>query len=173
MYKLSQKPFISTSRKEERLDKLAQELKEGNFDILLSVLTGSYMFTADISRRIASPDLQINFIKASSYGNSTESSGKITISGLESINIEGKNVLLIDDILDSGNTMKFLVEELKARKCKSVKTCVLLNKESRRSVDIHADYVGFEIEDKFVVGYGLDFAEKYRTLPEIWTLSEE
>ena len=172
MYKLSKEPLLSVTQIESRLDSLAQELKACEFDVILSALTGSYIFTADISRRIANPKLQIAFIKASSYGDSTQSNGKVKISRLGDIDIKDKRVLLIDDILDTGNTMKSLVESLAELKPASIKTCVLLNKESRRVVDCHADFVGFEIENKFVVGYGLDYANEYRTLPEIWTLEE-
>lgn len=172
MYKLSKAPLLSATQIDKRVESLALELKACDFDVILSALTGSYMFTADISRRMARPDLKIAFIRASSYGNQTESSGKVKISGLETKDIKGKHVLIIDDILDTGNTMLALIQAIKEYSPESVKTCVLLNKESRRVVDCHADFVGFEIEDKFVVGYGLDFAGDYRTLPEIWTLEE-
>ena len=172
LYKLSNTPLISAQQISNRLESLAQELKACDFDVILSALTGSYMFTADISRRIAKPDLKISFIKASSYGNSTQSSGKVQISGLEKLDIKGMRVLLVDDILDTGNTMFSLVQAIAEYSPASIKTCVLLNKESRRTVDYHADFVGFEIEDKFVVGYGLDYADEYRTLPEIWTLEK-
>ena len=172
MYKLSKEPLISAMEIDKRLETLAAEIKVAGFDVILSVLTGSYIFTADLSRRLAESNLEIAFIKASSYGNSTESTGTVQISGLEKLDINGKRVLLIDDILDTGNTMKAIVQALSEMSPSSLKTCVLLNKESRRVVDYHADFVGFEIEDKFVVGYGLDYANKYRTLPEIWTLEE-
>ena len=172
MYQLSKAPLLNAQQIDKRLESLAQELSACDFDIILSVLTGSYIFTADISRRIARPNLQIAFIKASSYGNSTESKGKVQISGIEKIEIKNKRVLIIDDILDTGNTMHALVKALTELSPASIKTCVLLNKESRRTVDYHADFVGFDIENKFVVGYGLDYANDYRTLPEIWTLEE-
>ena len=172
MYQLSKAPLLNAQQIDKRLESLAQELSACDFDIILSVLTGSYIFTADISRRIARPNLQIAFIKASSYGNSTESQGKVQISGIEKIEIKNKRVLIIDDILDTGNTMHALVKALTELSPASIKTCVLLNKESRRTVDYHADFVGFDIENKFVVGYGLDYANDYRTLPEIWTLEE-
>jgi hypoxanthine phosphoribosyltransferase len=172
MFKLSKAPLISAQQIDKRLESLALELKAFDFDVILSALTGSYTFAADISRRIANPKLQIAFIKASSYGDSTESNGKVKISGLGDIDIKDKRVLVIDDILDTGNTMKSLVEALAELGPASIKMCVLLNKESRRVVDCHADFVGFEIENKFVVGYGLDYANDYRTLPEIWTLEE-
>lgn len=172
MYKLPSAPLITAQQIDKRLESLAQELKACDFDVILSALTGSYMFTADLSRRIATPKLRIAFIKASSYGESDKPNAKVHISGLESLDIKGKRVLLIDDILDTGNTMKSLVEALADYKPASITTCVLLNKESRRTVDFHANYVGFEIEDKFVVGYGLDYANDYRTFPEVWALEE-
>ena len=116
------------------------------------------MFTADLSR--------------SSYGESDKPNASAHISGLEGLDIKGKRVLLIDDILDTGNTMYSLVKALADYSPASITTCVLLNKESRRTVDFHADYIGFEIEDKFVVGYGLDYANTYRTYPEVWALEE-
>ena len=172
MFKLSNAPLINAQQIDKCLESLAQELKASDFDVILSALTGSYIFTADISRRIAKPNLQIAFIKASSYGDSTESQGKVKISGIENLDIKGKRILIVDDILDTGNTMFSIVKTLTGLGPASIKTCVLLNKESRRTVDYHADFVGFEIENKFVVGYGLDYANDYRTLPEIWTLEE-
>jgi hypoxanthine phosphoribosyltransferase len=172
MYRLPSTPLISVQQINARLESLASELKAYDFDVILSALTGSYIFTADLSRRIATTKLRIAFIKASSYGESDKPNAKVHISGLESLDIKGKRVLLIDDILDTGNTMKSLVEALADYKPASITTCVLLNKESRRTVDFHADYVGFEIEDKFVVGYGLDYANDYRTFPEVWALEE-
>jgi len=172
MYKLSNAPLIPAQQIDKRLESLASEMKACDFDIILSALTGSYIFAADLSRKIASPKLQVAFIKASSYGESVVSSGNVRISGLEKIEIANKRVLLVDDILDTGRTMNALVQTLAELGPASIKTCVLLNKESRRTVDCHADFVGFEIENKFVVGYGLDYADDYRTLPDIWTLEE-
>ena len=169
MYKLPSAPLITAQEINARLDSLASELKAFDFDVILSALTGSYMFTADLSRRIATPKLRIAFIKASSYGESDKPNANVHISGLEGLDIKGKRVLLIDDILD---TMYSLVKALADYSPASITTCVLLNKESRRIVDFHADYVGFEIEDKFVVGYGLDYANTYRTYPEVWALEK-
>ena len=172
MYKLSEKPLISRQQIEERLDSLAEELRGENFDYIVSTLTVGFMFTADICSRIACHKLKIAFIKASSYGNGTESSGNVKLSGLESIDISGKNVLVIDDILDSGRTMLGITVALRALGPSKVKTCVLLDKPARRAVEIQADYVGFSIENEFVVGYGLDYANEFRTYPEIWTVRE-
>ena len=169
MYSLSEKPLISRQQIDERLESLAEEIRGEDFDIILSALTGGFIFTADLCRRIACPKLQIAFIKASSYGNGMESSGKVQISGLESLDIKGKAVLVIDDILDSGRTMLGIKEALGPSK---VKTCVLLDKPARRAVNIEADYVGFSIGNEFVVGYGLDYANEFRTYPEIWTMRE-
>ena len=172
MYRMSRQPLISKKEIDERLDTLAEELRSENFDIVVSTLLGGFMFTADICRRIAKPELRVAFIKASSYGDGTESSGKVKISGLESLDIAGKNILVIDDILDTGNTMFGIKNALRDMGPNKVKTCVLLNKQARRTADIRADFVGFEVENKFIVGCGLDYAGDYRTLPEIWTLEE-
>ena len=172
MYKLSEKPLISRQQIEERLDSLAEELRGEHFDYIISTLTGGFMLTADICRRIASQKLKVAFIKASSYGNGTESSGNVKLSGLESIDITGKNVLVIDDILDSGRTMLGITAALRGLGPNKVKTCVLLDKPARRAVEIQADFVGFSIENEFVVGYGLDYANEFRTYPEIWTVRE-
>lgn len=172
MYKMSKAPLLTAVQIQERIEALAAQIAPCDFDVILSVLTGGFMFTTDLCRHIATPKLQVAFIKASSYGNSTESSGELKISGLEHLNIRGKKVLVIDDILDSGNTMKELVHKLADFGAKELKTCVLLNKPARRAVDFNVDFVGFDIENKFVVGYGLDYANDYRTLPEIWTLEE-
>ena len=172
MYRMSRQPLISKKEIDERLDTLAEELRSENFDIVVSTLLGGFIFTADICRRIAKPELKVAFIKASSFGDGTESSGKVKISGLESLNIAGKNILVIDDILDTGNTMLGITNALRDMGPNKVKTCVLLNKQARRTADIRADFVGFEVENKFIVGCGLDYAGDYRTLPEIWTLEE-
>ena len=173
MYRMSKIPLISSKEIQARIQTLAKEISETfEFDIVLSVLTGACMFTTDLVRAMARPSLRIAFIKASSYGSGTTSCGKPSVTGLDRIEIKGKRVLLIDDILDTGHTMNALASILKEKGVADLRTCVLLNKEGRRSVDIHADFVGFEIENEFVVGYGLDFDDDYRTLPEIWTLEE-
>ena len=172
MYKMSDKPLISKSEIDERLETLTEQLRKEDFDIVISTLTGGFMFTADICRRIAKPELKVVFIKASSYGDGMESSGKVKISGLESLDIAGKNVLVTDDILDTGNTMFGIMNTLRDLGPKKIKTCVFLDKPARRTANIEADFVGFKIENKFVVGYGLDFAGNYRTFPEIWTMEE-
>jgi len=117
--------------------------------------------------------VEMNFMSVSSYGNSTQSQGYVRIEYDIQTNIEGKHVLIVEDIIDSGNTLSKLIPLLKTRKPASIKTCCLLDKKSRRTVDIDADYVGFEVPDVFIVGYGLDYAGKYRNLRYIATLKPE
>ena len=179
MYRMSEKPLIGAEEIRERIVRLAREIDAVyDYDILLSALTGAYMFTADLSRELAKiqgPRAQrkkVAFIKASSYGMSTESSGKLQVYGLDKVDLKGKRVLMVDDIADSGKTLLGLLDLLREMGAKDVRTCVLLNKQERREVDVAANFVGFEIANEFVVGYGLDYADDYRTLPEIWTLQE-
>jgi hypoxanthine phosphoribosyltransferase len=176
---MSEKPLISADEIRERMVTLAREVASAyDYDILLSALTGAYMFTADLARELSKVQgpkaiqKKVAFIKASSYGDSMKSSGELQVRGLEKIDIKGKKILMVDDIADTGTTLLGLVNLLRNAGAKEIRTCVLLNKQERREVDIKADFVGFEIENEFVVGYGLDFAEDYRTLPEIWTLQE-
>lgn len=180
MYKMSKTPLILSSAIQERIKALANEIDSVyDYDILISALTGAYMFTADLSRAIAELqqerafNKQVAFIKASSYGNGTKSSGDLKVTGLENVHVFDKKVLLVDDIADSGMTLLNVWSMLKAAGAKEVRTCVLLNKQERREVDFKVDFVGFEIENEFVVGYGLDYADSYRTLPDIWTLQEQ
>jgi len=173
MYKMSAKPMISATQIQIRVQDIAAEINNSfEFDIVLSALTGAFMFTTDLCRAMANFKHRIAFIKASSYGSGTESSGKLKVTGIDGIDIKGKRVLIVDDILDTGRTMYTLVSMLKEAGATDIRTCVLMNKEARRAVDFHADYVGFEIENQFVVGYGLDYDQDYRTLPEVWTLEE-
>ena len=179
MYRMSENPLISADEIRERVATLAREIVGVyDYDILLSALTGAYMFTADLSRELAkvqgakAAQKKIGFIKASSYGNSTTSSGKLQVRGLDKFDLKDKKVLMVDDIADTGTTLLGLVNLLRESGAQEVRTCVLLNKQERLEVKITADFVGFEIANEFVVGYGLDYAEKYRSLPEIWTLQE-
>lgn len=137
--------------------------------VLLGVLKGSFLFMSDLSRAIDLP-LQVDFIGLSSYGEATESSGVVKITGDLSRPIEHKHVLVVEDIVDTGLTMRYLLDNLATRHPASVKLCALLHKPSRARTRIPLDYLGFEIEDRFVVGYGLDAAEKYRNVPFIGTI---
>ena len=144
---------------------------EGEEVILLGTLKGSVLWLADIMK-YTTVDTRIDFITASSYGSSTSSSGVVKITYEPRINMYNKHVLVIEDIIDTGNTLKYLTAKLQERGPKSVRICTLLNKESRRVADLHADYVGFEVDDLFVIGYGLDYDQKYRGLPYISYLDE-
>lgn len=139
---------------------------EGEDVLLLGTLKGSVMWLTDIMK-YTKIDTTLDFITASSYGSSTTSSGVVKITYEPQTNMYNKNVIIIEDIVDSGNTLMFLKEKLMERGPKSLKVCTMLNKESRRTADMHADYVGFEIEDLFIVGYGLDYDQKFRDLPYI------
>ena len=134
-----------------------------------SVLRGSYIFMADLTRAIQLP-ITVDFMAVSSYGSGTVSSGQGEIKKDLSDSIEGKDLIIVEDILDSGNTLYYLMDVLRARKPASIRICTLLDKPERRSKPIAADYVGFSIPDAFVVGYGLDYDEKYRNLPYIGIL---
>jgi len=137
--------------------------------VLLGVLKGSYIFISDLARAIDLP-LTIDFIGLSSYGEATESSGVVKITGDLAKPIERKHVLIVEDIVDTGLTMRYLLDNLATRRPASVKLCTLLLKPSRARTRIPIDYLGFEVEDRFVVGYGLDAADKYRNVPFIGVL---
>ena len=144
---------------------------EGQDVIFLCTLKGSILWLADIMK-YTTVDSVVEFISASSYGASTSSSGVVKITYDPTINMYNKHILIIEDIIDTGNTLKFLTQKLAERGPKSIKVCSMLNKESRRIADFHADYVGFEIDDLFVIGYGLDFDQRFRGLPYISYLNE-
>lgn len=145
---------------------------EGKNLMLVSVLKGSVVFMADLMRAITIP-VTIDFMSVSSYGSGTKSTGVVKIIKDLDVNLEGKDLLLVEDILDSGNTLFYLKNMLMGRHPNSIRIATLLDKPERRTADIHADYSGFQIPDKFVVGYGLDYDEKYRNFPEIGVLKPE
>jgi hypoxanthine phosphoribosyltransferase len=137
--------------------------------LMISVLKGSVVFMSDLMRAITT-DVSIDFMSASSYGSGTASSGAVKIIKDLDIPLGGRDILLVEDILDSGRTLSYVLELLKVRNPLSVRICTLLDKPDRREVDIEPDYTGFVIPNKFIVGYGLDYAEKYRNLPMICVL---
>ena len=141
---------------------------EGRELVVVSLLNGTVMFLADLIRHLSLP-LRLDFIGVSSYGAGTESGDLVFTKELR-LDVRGRDVLLVDDILDTGKTLYRVLGKLRALKPRRIKTCVLLNKAARRVEDVEADYVGFEIPDFFVVGYGLDFAERYRNLPFVGVL---
>ncbi|HHQ4187728.1 TPA: hypoxanthine phosphoribosyltransferase [Clostridium perfringens] len=146
--------------------KITEDYKDKNLYVL-SLLRGSFIFTADLVRAIDTK-AQIGFMTTSSYGHGEESTGIVKVVNDIPDNIEGLNVLIVDDIIDSGITMDFVINHVKSLGAKSVKTCTLLDKPSRRKVDLKPDYCCFEIEDLFVVGYGLNYGDHYRNIPYIF-----
>lgn len=142
------------------------------FPLAIGVLKGALPFMSDLMKKIEAY-IELDFMDVSSYGNATVSSGEVKIVKDLNTSVEGRDILIIEDIIDSGKTLSYLVELLKYRKANSVKIVTLLDKPTGRKVDLKADYVGFEVPDAFVVGYGLDYAEKYRNLPYIGVLKKE
>ncbi|MBS5280830.1 MAG: hypoxanthine phosphoribosyltransferase [Butyricicoccus pullicaecorum] len=142
---------------------------EGKNPLVVSVLKGSYVFMADLTRKITIP-CNVDFMAVSSYGAGTKTTGEVQIIKDIGSKIDGRHLIIVEDILDSGVTLSFLMKILKARGAASIRLCTLLSKPERRKVDVPIDYLGFEIPDAFVVGYGLDYAEKYRNLPYIGIL---
>ena len=154
----------------KRLDELASQIEKdyGNEELVcIGILKGSFPFVWELSKRIKKDNIIFEFMEISSYGNTLETSGKINVKKDLSSEIFGKNVLILEDIIDSGTTLNYLKEYLENKSPKNLKIATLLSKPSRRIVDVPVDYIGFTIEDKFVVGFGLDFEQKYRNLPYI------
>ena len=155
-----------------RVAELAAQIRQdfGGQDLLtVGVLRGAVMFYADLVRELEIP-LNMNFMALSSYGASSKSSGAVRIQYDLEEDITGRNVLVVEDIVDTGLTLQYLTKTLRSRNPATLKTCCLFDKPSRRTVEFHADYVGFEVPDVFIVGYGLDYAEKYRNLKYIGEL---
>ena len=142
---------------------------EGKYPLLIGVLKGATVFMSDLARSIRIP-LELDYISISSYGSSAETSGEVRLVKDLDEAVEDRHVLIVEDIVDTGLTLSYLIRNISARRPKSVKVCALLDKPSRRIQEVQIDYTGFEIPDKFVVGYGLDYAQKYRNLPYICTL---
>ncbi|MGI6264976.1 MAG: hypoxanthine phosphoribosyltransferase [Acutalibacteraceae bacterium] len=155
-----------------RLGKRISEDYKGKNLFMVAALKGAVVFMADLMRAIDVP-CAIDFLSVSSYGNGTSSSGEVRVLKDLDSKLEGKDLLVVEDILDSGVTLSFLLKNLSARNPRSIKLCTLLDKPERRKVDIKPDYVGAQVPDKFIVGYGLDYAEKYRNLSYIGVLKPE
>jgi hypoxanthine phosphoribosyltransferase len=145
---------------------------EGRNPLIICVLKGAFIFMADLVKRITVP-AEIDFMAVSSYGASTKSSGVVKIIKDLDISVEGRNVLIVEDIIDSGLTLSYLIDVLERRNAQSVSVVALFDKPARRTVDLEPDYRGYTLPDEFVVGYGLDYAEKYRNLPFIGILKPE
>ncbi|MCT4507500.1 MAG: hypoxanthine phosphoribosyltransferase [Tepidibacter sp.] len=174
MYKITD-ILISEEEIAKKVYELAKNIEndyKGEEVVFVGILKGACVFISDIIRKIKL-DVKLDFMAVSSYGMSTESSGVVRILKDLDSNIEGKNVIVVEDIIDTGLTLSYLRENLMARNVKSLKICTLLDKPERRKCDIPVDYVGFKIPDKFIVGYGIDCAEKFRNLPYIAIVGKE
>lgn len=160
--------LINNARLEKRIDEMAKEIKkdyEGKEIVFLGILKGSIPFMWELAKRIKG-NIIFEFIEVSSY-EGTESTGNVTLHKDIKNSIEGKDVIIIEDIVDTGRTISFLLEHLKEKKPKSLKIATLLSKPSKRVIELNIDYTGFKIDDKFVLGYGLDYNQNYRNLPYI------
>ncbi len=163
------KVLISREEVDHKIHELGEQISRdyaGKEIHLICVLKGGAFITCELAKSITVP-LSIDFMAVSSYGEDTVSSGRVKIIKDLDDPIEGKNVLIVEDIVDSGNTLSYLLDLLQTRKPNNIRICTLLDKPERRVTDVAVDYIGFQIPDKFVVGYGLDYAQKYRNLPYI------
>lgn len=169
------KKLFSKDEIKDAVKGLASKI-ENDYDdekiVFICLLKGSFMFTSDLIRQIRNPS-RVDFLRASSYGSGTSSRGEVNITKDIEEGIDGENVIIVEDIIDSGLTLARVRDMLQERKPKSLKICALLDKRVRRKVEIEGDYVGFTLEDGFVVGYGIDFAEMYRNLPDIYVVIED
>ena len=170
MMKHSIEVMISEAQIKQKVEELAEKIQQhyqGAENLLMvALLRGSAIFMADLCRAVDLP-MSIDFMTVSSYGNSTQSNRDVKVVQDLAESIEGRDVIIVEDIIDTGNTLSKVVEMLKLREPKSLTLCTLLDKPSRREVDVAVDWIGFSIPDEFVVGYGIDYAQKYRNLPYI------
>jgi len=169
----SVRPLISSADIQQKIREMGKQIRRdfpGEHLILVGVLKGAVLFLADLARQIPG-EVTFDFIAVSSYGKDTKSSGQVKLNNDLDSSIEGKVVIVVEDILDTGLTLQYLLRVLQQRKPKSLKVAALLDKQERRVADVRADYVGFVIPDEFVVGYGLDYAERYRNLPDVGVLT--
>ena len=174
---MSEKITVLVPEKEvdERIEFLGKQISkdyEGRQVHLICILKGGAFFMCELAKRITVP-VSIDYMSVSSYGNRTSSSGVVRIAKDLDESIEGKDVLIVEDIIDSGNTLCYVKNLLKERGCKSTKLCTLFDKPSRREAPVYADYIGYEVANEFIVGYGLDFNERYRNLPYVGVLKPE
>ncbi|CDE72182.1 hypoxanthine phosphoribosyltransferase [Acidaminococcus sp. CAG:917] len=170
-----EKILVSNAEIAKRADEIAAQINadyKGKPILVVGILRGASIFLADIFKRLEG-DVELDFMSLSSYGNGTNSSGEVKMIKDLSEPVDGKNILIIEDIIDTGITLSYLIKVLEARNPESIKLCALLDKPSRRKVELKGDYIGFEIPDEYVVGYGLDYAEKYRNLPDVCVLSKK
>jgi hypoxanthine phosphoribosyltransferase len=167
--------LVNEDALQARIAELGAEISadyRGQDLLLVGVLKGAVFFMADLMRQIDIP-CEVDFMAISSYGAGVDSSGVVRILKDLDVSIEGRNVLVVEDIIDSGLTLSYLLRNLESREPASLEICALLTKPERREIDIHCRYIGFEIPNRFVIGYGLDFAERYRNLPFVGVIREE
>jgi hypoxanthine phosphoribosyltransferase len=163
-------PLIEASEIQKRVKELGAQISreyEGRHLVLVCVLKGSFIFTADLAREITLPNMRVEFLGVRSYGEGTTTSGVVQITQDLSKPIEGEDILIVEDIVDTGLTVAHLIDLFRTRKPLSLKVCALLHKPARTRIKVPIDYLGFTIEDRFVVGYGLDWSERFRALPHI------
>lgn len=168
--------LLSAQQLASKVTELAERINRdyaGKDVVLVGILKGSFVFLSDLARKLRLDSMEICFMMVSSYGSGTSSSGNITIKKDIETDLTGRHVIIVEDIVDSGNTLSYLKRYLSGRQAASVKICTILDKPSRRRVELIPDYRGFEIPDAFVVGYGLDYDEKYRQLPDLCILHFE
>jgi hypoxanthine phosphoribosyltransferase len=166
--------LITEEQLKQKVKEIGAQMRQdfqGEPIVFIVVLKGAFVFAADLIRELEGM-VTVDFVAASSYGNQTVTTGKVRLLKDIDVNITGKNVVLVEDIVDSGLTLSFLKEHFQLHKPKSMKICTLLDKPERRKIDLKADYVGFVIPDEFIIGYGIDCAEMYRNLPYIATVKE-
>jgi len=173
MHEISREILFSRDKIQRRVKELASQISRdyaGRELIMIGVLRGAFIFMADLIREITIP-CRVDFARLASYGAGSDSSGKVVMTKDIETSIKDKDILIVEDILDTGLTLQYFVDWLKERNPRSLKTCVFLDKRKRRKVSFEADYIGFTIEEGFVVGYGLDFNEQYRFSPDIYVIN--
>lgn len=160
---------------QEKVKEMAKKISEdykGKRVLCVGLLTGAFVFLTDLLRHFTVP-YEVDFMVVSSYGRGTTSSGSVKLKKDLSIDPQGRDILIIEDLIDTGNTLSWIKEHLKVKQCKSVKICCLLDKKARRTAAVDVDYVGFECPDEFVIGYGMDYADEYRCIPFVGILKEQ
>lgn len=175
MYSDIQEVLYSEEQIQGKIKELGEKLSidyEGKNPLVICVLKGAFIFMADLVKQISVP-LELDFMAVSSYGQSTKSSGVVKIIKDLDVPVEGRHILIVEDIIDSGLTLSYLIDVLERRNAKTISVVALFNKPARRTVELEPEYAGYVLPDEFVVGYGLDYAEKYRNLPFIGILKPE
>lgn len=175
MERIFGRPIVTQEEMRTRIKELGKQIATdyaGKDFVLVGVLKGAYAFYADLARAIRIP-MRVDFLIVTSYGSQSKTSGKVKVVTELTEDIRGKDVLLVEDIVDSGLTVQYLIKTLAKHKPKSIKVCTLLSKPERRTINVQLDYVGFKIPDKYVIGYGLDYQQKYRNLPYLAVLDIE